>query len=133
MQPQFEVADVLRKLGNRSKLGLNTWQLRTLSAIKRCRTAALEGILMLARTAGKLVSITAVAGTDIIPSVKAINKKNGFRLEPLNFARKFSCGFTLPDSLNSLAIHQPKLFTILLKLVGKRYNTLVRPKKYKQE
>jgi hypothetical protein len=29
------------------------------------------------------VSITAVAGTDIIPSVKAINKKNGFRLEPL--------------------------------------------------
>jgi hypothetical protein len=30
------------------------------------------------------VSITAVAGTDIIPSVKAINKKNGFRLEPLN-------------------------------------------------
>jgi hypothetical protein len=40
---------------------------------------------MLARTAEKLVSITAVAGTDIIPSVKAINKKNGFRLEPLNF------------------------------------------------
>jgi hypothetical protein len=30
MQPQFEVADVLRKLGNKEgKLGLNTWQLRT--------------------------------------------------------------------------------------------------------
>ncbi len=39
-----EVADVLEKLGkNVENLGLNTWQLRTLSAIKRCRTAALGG------------------------------------------------------------------------------------------
>jgi hypothetical protein len=91
-----------------------------------------RGHIMLARTAGKLVSITAVAGTDIIPSVKAINKKNGFRLEPLNLPVLFSCGFTLPDSLNSLAIHQPKLFTYFLKLVG-NVTTLVRPKKYKQE
>ena len=37
-----EVADVLRMLGSKvENIGLNTWQLRTLSAIKKCRTAAL--------------------------------------------------------------------------------------------
>ena len=44
MQPKFEVADVLKLLGNSiEQLGLNTWQLRTLSAIKKCRTAELGG------------------------------------------------------------------------------------------
>ncbi len=39
-----EVADVLEKLGTGiENLGLNTWQLRTLSALKMCRTAALGG------------------------------------------------------------------------------------------
>jgi hypothetical protein len=39
-----EVAHVLDKLGqNIENLGLNTWQLRTLSAVRRCRTAALGG------------------------------------------------------------------------------------------
>jgi hypothetical protein len=51
MQPQFEVVDVLRKLGNKVGAGFKHLALRTPSAIKRCRTAALEGILMLARTA----------------------------------------------------------------------------------
>ena len=42
MQP--EVADVLRKVGLKiENYGLNTWQLRTLSAIKKCRTADLGG------------------------------------------------------------------------------------------
>jgi hypothetical protein len=44
MQPRFEVADVLRKLGTRIEdLGLNTCQLRTLYSIKKCRTAELGG------------------------------------------------------------------------------------------
>ena len=39
-----EVADVLEKLGaGIENLGLNTWQLRTLAAVSRCRTAALGG------------------------------------------------------------------------------------------
>ena len=39
-----EVADVLQKLGKAiERLGLNTWQLYTLSSIKRCRTAELGG------------------------------------------------------------------------------------------
>jgi hypothetical protein len=52
-------------------------------------------------TAEKLVSITAVAGTDIIPSVKAINKKNGFRLEEL-LPVPYSSGATHKDTDNFL-------------------------------
>ena len=43
-QSQYEVADVLNKLGSKLEdLGLNSWQLRTLSALKKCRTSALGG------------------------------------------------------------------------------------------
>lgn len=44
MQSHFEEADVLRKAGSKLEdYGLNTWQLRMLSAIKKCRTADLGG------------------------------------------------------------------------------------------
>lgn len=44
MQPRFEVAEVITRLGKEvESLGLNAWQLRTLSAIRRCRTAVLGG------------------------------------------------------------------------------------------
>ena len=44
MQSKHEVADILQDLGNSIEdLGLNSWQLRTLSAVRRCRTAALGG------------------------------------------------------------------------------------------
>lgn len=47
MQPRYEVADVLHCLGTKIEdIDLNTWQLRTLKAIKVCRTAALGVILM---------------------------------------------------------------------------------------
>ena len=43
-QPQYEVADVLNILGSKlENLELNSWQLRTLFALKKCRTSALGG------------------------------------------------------------------------------------------
>lgn len=43
-QPRYEVADVLNILGSKlENLGLNSWQLRTLFALKKCRTSALGG------------------------------------------------------------------------------------------
>ena len=44
MQPPFEVAEILQDNWNNidnGELKLNSWHLRTLSAIKRCRTALL--------------------------------------------------------------------------------------------
>ena len=45
MRPSFEVADVLRAQWDRivSSSGFNTWQLRTLDALARCRTGSLGG------------------------------------------------------------------------------------------
>ena len=43
-QPQYEIADILNKLGSKLEdLGFNGWQLRTLFALKKCRTSALGG------------------------------------------------------------------------------------------
>ena len=43
-QPQYEIADILNKLGDKLEdLGFNAWQLRTLFALKKCRTSALGG------------------------------------------------------------------------------------------
>jgi hypothetical protein len=44
MRATYEVADMLHYLGSSiESIGLNTYQLRTLSAIKHCRTPALGG------------------------------------------------------------------------------------------
>ena len=44
LKSKYEVADVLNILGSKLEdLGLNSWQLRTLSALKKCRTSALGG------------------------------------------------------------------------------------------
>ena len=52
---QCEVAHVLEKLGSKvENLGLNTWQLRTLSAVRRCRTAALGGHIDACDNCGKI-------------------------------------------------------------------------------
>jgi hypothetical protein len=68
---RHEVAHVLDKLGqNIENLGLNTWQLRTLSAVRRCRTAALVGILIVVIHVGtSALAITPVA-IDTVPNVR---------------------------------------------------------------
>jgi hypothetical protein len=44
MRREKEVGGILRSMGQRIEtLGLNTYQLRVLSSIRRCRTAALGG------------------------------------------------------------------------------------------
>jgi hypothetical protein len=62
---------VLDKLGqNIENLGLNTWQLRTLSAVRRCRTAALGDILIVVIHVGiSALAITPVA-IDTVPNVR---------------------------------------------------------------
>ena len=55
MQPHYEVADVLEQLGKKVEhLELNTWQLRTLSALKKCRTAALGGHIDACESCGNI-------------------------------------------------------------------------------
>lgn len=112
MQPKNEVADILNLLGKKvDYLGLNNWQLHTLSAIKKCRTAALGGHIDACDTCGVLsISYNSCRN-------RHCPKCQGSKTEEWIQAREtellpvpyFHVVFTLPDSINSLAIHNPKL------------------------
>lgn len=107
-----EVADVLVKLGTGIEtLGLNTWQLRTLSAIKRCRTAELGGHIDACDSCGKISISYNSCRNRHCPKCQG-NKREDWiqaRMTELLPVPYFHVVFTLPDSINSLAIHQPKI------------------------
>ena len=114
---QWEVANVLEKLGhNIENLGLNTWQLRTLSAVRRCRTAALGGHIDACDNCGK-ISISYNSCRDRhCPKCQGKNRENWIQaregeLLPVAY---FHVVFTLPDSINSLSMREPKLVYDLL-------------------
>ncbi|MDY0118938.1 MAG: IS91 family transposase [Bacilli bacterium] len=107
-----EVAHVLEKLGNGvENLGLNSWQLRTLSAIKRCRTAALGGHIDACDNCGKINISYNSCRNRHCPKCQGNKREDWIKareneLLPVPY---FHVVFTLPDSINSLAIHQPKI------------------------
>jgi hypothetical protein len=110
MQP--EVADVLRKAGSRlENYGLNTWQLRTLYAIKKCRTAELGGHIDGCDSCGNISISYNSCRNRHCPKCQG-NKREDWieaRSTELLPVPYFHVVFTLPDSINSLAMHQPKL------------------------
>ena len=113
----FEVAHVLDKLGNGiENLGLNAWQLRTLSAIKRCRTDALGGHIDACDSCGKINISYNSCRNRHCPKCQCKNRDDWIqaRTTELLPVPYFHVVFTLPDSLNSLAIHNPKLVYDLL-------------------
>jgi len=107
-----EVADVLRKLGTRiEELGLNTWQLRTLYAIKKCRTAELGGHIDACDQCGNLTISYNSCRNRHCPKCQG-NKREDWieaRSTELLPVPYFHLVFTLPETINSLAIHQPKM------------------------
>lgn len=111
MRPRFEVAHVLEQLSDQvNHLALNGWQFRTLSALKRCRTAALGGHIDACTDCGKLLLSYNSCRNRHCP------KCQGHKREVWMQARKqellpvayFHVVFTLPEQLNTLAMHQPK-------------------------
>ena len=112
MQPSFEVADVLRKLGNKvDDLGLNTWQLHALSALKKCRTAALGGHIDACENCGNISISYNSCRNRHCPKCQGKNREDWIqaRATELLPVPYFHVVFTLPDSINSLAIHQPRI------------------------
>jgi hypothetical protein len=112
MQPLFEVADVLRKIGSKiENYGLNTWQLRTLSVIKKCRTSALGGHIDACDSCGNLTISYNSCRNRHCPKCQGKNRedwiaKRETELLPVPY---FHVVFTLPEAINSLAMHQPKI------------------------
>lgn len=112
MRTKKEVADVLHKLGdNVEQIGLNNWQLRTLRAIKQCRTPALGGHIDACDACGNLSISYNSCRNRHCPKCQGKNRENWIKareneLLPVPY---FHVVFTLPEGINSLAIHDPKL------------------------
>jgi hypothetical protein len=112
MQPLFEVADVLRKIGSKIEdYGLNTWQLRTLSAIRKCRTAELGGHIDACDGCGNLSISYNSCRNRHCPKCQGKNREEWIeaRSTELLPVPYFHVVFTLPEAINSLAMHQPKI------------------------
>jgi Putative transposase/Transposase zinc-binding domain len=109
---QPEVANVLSKVGSKiESYGLNTWQLRTLYAIKKCRTAELGGHIDACDGCGNLTISYNSCRNRHCPKCQG-NKREDWiqaRATELLPVPYIHVVFTLPDCINSLAIHSPKL------------------------
>jgi Putative transposase/Transposase zinc-binding domain len=112
MQTQHEVAQVLDLLADKVEdIGLNKWQLRTLSAIKICRTAELGGHIDACDSCGNITISYNSCRNRHCPKCQGHKReqwieKIGRDLLPLPY---FHVVFTLPDALNTLVLHRPRL------------------------
>lgn len=112
MQPKFEVADVLQQIDSKiENYGLNTWQLATLYALKKCRTAQLGGHIDACNSCGNLTISYNSCRNRHCPKCQGNKREDWMDARVSEFlpVPYFHVVFTLPDSLNSLAMHQPKI------------------------
>ena len=116
-QPQYEVADVLNILGSKlENLELNSWQLRTISALKKCRTSALGGHIDACDECGNVSISYNSCRNRHCPKCQGKNREKwiGMRENELLPVPYFHVVFTLPDVLNKTALHEPKMLYDIL-------------------
>jgi hypothetical protein len=112
MRPAFQIADVLQHLGsNIDGIGLNSHQLRTLHAIKCCRTAALGGHVDLCDDCGNIKISFNSCRNRHCPKCQGHKREEWIqkRTADLLPVQYFHVVFTLPDTLNVLAMYQPQV------------------------
>ena len=119
MKPAFEVADVLRNQRYRlNELCANSWQLRTLQALSVCRTAALGGHVDVCdnTSCGKLHISYNSCRNRHCPKCQGHKRDEWMQAREKELFRTsyYHLVFTLPDDLNRLALHRPKLVYHLL-------------------
>lgn len=116
-QLQYEVADVLNKLGSKLEdLGLNSWQLRTLFALKKCRTSALGGHIDACDECGNISISYNSCRNRHCPKCQGRKREKWIenRENELLPVPYFHVVFTIPDTLNSLVLQQPKMLYDIL-------------------
>jgi hypothetical protein len=132
LQPKYEVADVLHKVGDKvEQLGLNAWQLRTLYTLKKVRTAALGGHIDACDECGNISISYNSCRNRHCPKCQVKNREEWIQareseLLPVPY---FHVVFALPEAINNLCIYNQNWFTIrFLKPPGKRSEPLAKRK-----
>ena len=112
MKPSHEVADVLNAHWNEVTTNeqFNTWQLRTLNALRRCRTAAMGGHIDSCDNCGHIRISYNSCRNRHCPKCQAVQREQWIaareaELLPVSY---FHVVFTLPEALNRLCMYEPK-------------------------
>lgn len=135
MRPAYEVADVLNAhwLEIVRSAQYNSWQLRTLDALRRCRTASLGGHVDLCTSCGHVRISYNSCRNRHCPKCQQIQRERWIyaREAELLPATYFHVVFTLPESLNRLCLYEPaKVYKLLFDTAWSVMRTFARDKKH---
>jgi hypothetical protein len=118
MPPAFEVASVLEAYWPQVQQGegFNRWQLRTLDAVRRCRTASLGSHVDGCTSCGHVRISYNSCRNRHCPKCQGAEREKWIQareaeLLPVPY---FHVVFTLPGTLNRLCLYQPKILYALL-------------------
>ena len=118
MQPAYEVATLLNRHWDKAndQLQLNSWQWRTLNAIRRCRTAALGGHVDQCDHCGYLRISYNSCRNRHCPKCQGQKRERWIdaRRAELLPVPYYHVVFTLPQDINSIALYQPAVVYGLL-------------------
>jgi hypothetical protein len=118
MQPLYELAGVLQTHWPAVQHSgrYNTWQLRTMNAVRRCRTASLGGHIDGCSSCGLLRISYNSCRNRHCPKCQGRQREEWIqaRQDELLPVPYFHVVFTLPDALNKLSIYQPQVCYNLL-------------------
>ncbi len=112
MRAEHEVAHLLARSWDKvALLGINSWQVRTLRAIKDCRTVALGGHVDSCNSCGHVQISYNSCRNRHCPKCQGHKRVQWIeaRESELLPVPYFHVVFTLPDELNTLALHKPEI------------------------
>lgn len=135
MQPLHEVADVLNAHWLRVQQSgkLNTWQLRTLDAVRRCRTASLGAHVDGCPECGHVRISYNSCRNRHCPRCQGSQREQWIQAREMELlpVPYFHVVFTLPDTLNPLCLHQAKIiYDILFQTAWSVVNSFGRDPKW---
>ena len=134
MKATFEVADVLNKCWDQYKsVCKNTWQIRTLNAIRRCRTASMGGHVDACSSCGNITISYNSCRNRHCPKCQG-NKRQQWieaRESELLPVKYFHVVFTLPEIINKIAIYEPRIiYDTLFEAAWKTIEIFSKDEKY---
>lgn len=119
MRPQYEVADILNRNIHRLKdYCSNSWQERTLHALRKCRTSALGGHIDQCDKCGHLAMSYNSCRNRHCPKCQGEQREAWVeaREKELLPVAYFHVVFTVPEALNPLCLKKPaKMYNLLFK------------------
>lgn len=130
----WEVADVIERVWpQKDSLKLNSWQIRTLDAIRRCRTAALGGHIDACDGCGNISISYNSCRNRHCPKCQGEKREQWVakRLEELLPVPYFHVVFTLPHELNQLTMYEPRsVYDALFAAAWQTLNAFAKDPKY---